>query len=87
MSAFSSRRTYFDDYEQVDIMGYDYKPRLEIKRVIFDNLDAVKISTALKSTNANILYYPKAVAPKVNPELLGLSKFFENSEVIIWKVN
>ena len=87
VSAFSSRRTYFDDYEQVDIMGYDYKPRLEIKRVIFDNLDAVKISTALKSTNANILYYPKAVAPKVNPELLGLSKFFENSEVIIWKVN
>ena len=86
VSALTSRRTYFDDYEQVDIMGYDYKSRLETKKIIFDNLDATKISEALKSTNASILYYPKVVAPKVNPELLGLSKFFENSEVIIWKI-
>ncbi|MDP3918072.1 MAG: hypothetical protein Q8Q30_02780 [Candidatus Woesebacteria bacterium] len=86
VSAFSSRRTYFDDYEQVDIMGYDYRPRLEIKSIIFDSEVPAKVSETLISTNANILYYPKAVAPKVNIESLGLVKFFENSEVIIWKI-
>lgn len=87
VSALSSRRTYFDDYEQVDIMGYDYRERLKVKEIIFNNEKIELVKSALNSTNADLLYYPKAVAPKVNPEELGLTKLFENSEVIIWKIN
>ena len=86
ISALSSRRTYFDDYEQVDIMGYDYRPRLKIKEVIFNSEKLEEVKTALKSTNANILYYPRIISPKLNPSDLGLSKLFENSEVEVWKI-
>ena len=86
ISALSSRRTYFDDYEQVDIMGYDFRPRLKIKEVIFNSEKLEEVKTALKSTNANILYYPRIISPKLNPSDLGLSKLFENSEVEVWKI-
>lgn len=87
VSALSSRRTYFDDYEQVDIMGYDYKERLKTKEIIFNSEKIEDVKQALKSTNANILYYPKDIKPKVDPEELGLTKIFENSNVEVWKTN
>ena len=87
VSAFSSRRTYFDDYEQVDIMGYDFKERLTTKKMIFENEDQNKIKEAIISTKADLLYFPKILSPKVNPEKLGLTKFFENQEIEVWKTN
>ena len=87
VSAFSSRRTYFDDYEQVDIMGYDGKSRLKTKGVIFENEGVDKVKDAFSLSNANILYFPKVLKPKVNPEKIGLTKFFENQEIEVWKAN
>ncbi len=87
VSAFSSRRTYFDDYEQVDIMGYDGKARLETKRIIFENERVDKVKDAFLLANANILYFPKVLKPKVDPEKIGLTKFFENQEIEVWKTN
>lgn len=86
VSAFSTRRTYFDDYEQVNIMGYDYRPRLKTKEIIFNSEKIEEVKLALKSTNANILYYPKAVAPKIDPKELELTKIYENPEVEIWEI-
>ncbi len=86
VSALTSRRTYFDDYEQVDIMGYEYRPRLEIKKTIFNSDKADVVKSAISSTNSNILYYPKEVAPKIDIKSLGLIKLFENSEVIVWRI-
>ena len=86
VSAFSSRRTYFDDYEQVDIMGYDYRPRLKTKEMIFNSEKIEEVKSALNSTNAKILYYPKAVSPKIDLKNLDLTKLFENSEIIVWKI-
>ncbi len=87
VSAFTERRTFMDDYEQADIMGYDYRPRYEIKKIIFESEDIDKVKTALSQTNANILYFPKAVRPMINPEVLGLTKVFENQTVEVWKIN
>ncbi len=87
VSAFTSRRTYMDDYEQVDIMGYDYKLRFETKKIIFESEDMEEVKTAIESTGSNILYFPKAVKPKLNPEDLGLTKLFENEEIEVWKIN
>lgn len=87
VSAFSSRRTYFDDYEQVDIMGYDGKARLETKRVIFENESVDKVKEAFSLSNANILYFPRVLKPKVDPNKIGLTKFFENQEIEVWKAN
>ena len=87
ISAFTSRRTYMDDYEQVDIMGYDYKPRYEVKRIIFESEDVNQVKNILSKTQVNILYFPKAESPKVDIKSLGLTKFFENEEIEVWKIN
>ena len=86
VSALTSRRTYFDDYEQVDIMGYDYKPRLKTKEIIFNSEKIEEVKEALKSTDADILYYPKAITPKIDIDSIGLNKIFENNEVLVWKL-
>ena len=86
VSAFSERRTYFDDYEQADIMGYDYKERLEIKKTIFESSKINDVATAISKTNANLMYFPVILSPKVNLEALHLTKIFENKEIEIWKI-
>lgn len=87
VSAFSARRTYFDDYEQVDIMGYDYKPRLKSKELIFNEKDTNKVKEALLSTNVDLIYFPKDLKPQVKLDEIGLTLFYENSNVEVWKVN
>lgn len=87
VSALSARRTYFDDYEQADIMGYNWRPRLETKKTVFENKDLTTVSEAFKETNANILYYPKSVKPIIEPSAYGLNLIFENEDVEVWKTN
>jgi hypothetical protein len=86
VSAFTSRRTYMDDYEQADIMGYDYRSRLEIKKTIFESEKEDEVKIAIGKTNANLIYFPKPLAPKVNLESLNLTKLFDNQEVEVWKI-
>lgn len=87
VSAFSARRTYFDDYEQADIMGYNGKPRLATKQTIFGSTNEMEVKQAIAETKADILYYPKAEAPKIDPKTVGLTLLFENAQVLIWKIN
>jgi hypothetical protein len=87
VSAFSARRSYFDDYEQVDIMGYDYRSRLAVKQTIFKNPDVNLVKEKLKETKAQILYFPKILHPLVDLTKTGLIKVYENSEVEVWKIS
>lgn len=87
VSALTSRRMYMDDYEQNDIMGYDYRPRFEIKKTIFESEKVDEVKSAIGKTNANLIYFPKAVAPKIDLKSLNLTKLFENGEIEIWKAN
>lgn len=87
VSALASRRTYFDDYEQVDIMGYDFRPRFETKRIIFESEMFFEISEVLVSTNADLLYFPKLLRPKADLNQTGATLIFENEETEVWKIN
>lgn len=87
ISAFSERRTYFEDYEQADIMGYEWRKRDSIKKTVFESSDANSVKEAFEKSGSDILYYPKLVGPKTSPEKYGLSKIFENGEVEVWKSN
>ncbi len=87
VSAFSARRAYFDDYEQVDIMGYGYKPRLKTKELIFNEKNTNKVKEALLSTNADLIYFPKDLRPQVELDKIGLTLFYENSNVEVWRIN
>lgn len=85
LAAFSDRRTFMDDYEQVDIMGYNWKPRLDIKTTVFSDKNINEVKSAFEKSSANILYYPKAMKPVVDPSKIGLKLIFENEDVEIWK--
>lgn len=87
VSAISSRTTYMDDYEQLDIMGYEYTERLNTKKLIFENLDEEKIKQEVIKTGADIVYFPKILSPKINLSTIGLSKIFSNQETEVWKTN
>ena len=87
VAAFSSRRTFFDDYEQVDIMGYDFKERLEAKNKIFNSESAEVVKNEITSTRVDLVYFPKPLSPKVDLKSIGLIKLFENPEIEVWKVN
>ena len=68
-------------------MGYDYRIRLEIKKIIFESKDLDEVSKSLSSTNTNLLYFPKALRPKIDLQNIGLTLFFENQEIEVWKIN
>lgn len=87
VAAFSSRRTYFEDYEQADIMGYSWRERDTIKKTIFEGSEIQTVQKAFESTHANIIYYPKELKPTVAPEEYGLNKIFENDAAEVWKLN
>ena len=87
VSAFSGRRTYFEDYEQADIMGYKWRERNSVKKIIFENSDQANVQKTFGQTHANIVYYPKKLTPAVSPETYGLSKIFENDEAEVWRLN
>ena len=87
IAAFSGRRTYMDDYEQNDIMGYDYRKRLATKQKIFEGSDPNLFVQYLKSTKANLVYFPEILKPKINLATIGLTKIYSNSNAEVWKVN
>ena len=84
VAALSNHHTYFDDYEQVDIMGYDFESRRLTKEIIFNSENNLEVESALQSASPDIIYYPKVLAPKVSPEIFGFIKLYENDSVEIW---
>ncbi|MCX6704788.1 MAG: hypothetical protein NT162_00405 [Candidatus Woesebacteria bacterium] len=85
VAAFSDRRTYLDDHEQVDIMGYEWRQRLAIKEGIFKEKDPNIFLKKFDETKSQILYFPKAYRPLVDLTKTEFTKIYENSEVEIWK--
>jgi hypothetical protein len=87
VSAFSERRTYFDDHEQVDIMGYDWKERLALKDDLFKEKDPNIFKSEIDKTGAEILYFPESFRPVVNLEKAGLTGIYKNQGAEVWKIN
>jgi hypothetical protein len=85
VAAISGRREYFADKEQVDIMGYDYKSRQDTKNKIFSSTDSMEVKGLIAETGTNFVYYPKALAPKVDLGKIGLTQILDNQEVSIWR--
>lgn len=87
VSAFSGRRTFLADTEQVDIMGYDLQNRIKVQQKIFQETDPLSFTNLLKENRIDYLYFPKLSKPLVNLKKTTLSKIYENNIVEIWKVN
>lgn len=85
VAAFSSRRTYLSDTEQVDIMGYNLEERLKFQGNIFkESPDGLE--QKLKEKKINYIYFPIAVKPEADLNKTSLKRVFSNSEIEIWQI-
>lgn len=84
VSAFSAKRTYLADTEQVDIMGYDFKERLAFQEKIFSEPSALTVAKQMKEKGLTILYFPKALAPKAEFDEKYFERIIENRRVEVW---
>lgn len=85
VSALSERRTYFADYEQVDIMGYNYQDRLTFEQEIFDETSSTKAAEKLRDKDIGYLYFPKYLVPKF-PAENNFELVYQNNGAQVWKV-
>lgn len=86
ISALSGKSVYLSDSEQLDIMGYDFKKRLDFSKNVFLEIDPSAFSKQLRETGINYLYFPLPLSPKVILTQTNLQKVFSNTLVEIWEI-
>lgn len=86
VSAFSGKRTYLSDIEQVDVMGYNYQERLAFQEKIFLEPSAITLAKELKEKGITLLYFPQVLKPKTDFNGKYFERIVENRKVEIWKV-
>jgi hypothetical protein len=87
VSALSGKNEFLADLVNQEILGVDYKGRLQLTRDILAQREPELISKMLKENNIRYIYAPKVFHFQPNPEEYNLTNIFENSEVDIFKVN
>lgn len=87
IAAFTEKLSYVSDYEQLDIMGYSYQGRIALQQKLFLTHNTSEFMNILHTTNANYIYFPKILAPKVDLNQTTLKKIFSNNTIEIWKIN
>jgi hypothetical protein len=87
VSAFTNRRVFVADLEQLDIMGYKFKDRENIQKEIFSQGSPQVFKNMVTKNGINLIYFPKDAKPKIQLEQADLKQIFTNNEVEIWKVN
>lgn len=83
VSGFSGQSAFLEDTINLEILGVDYKGRLNTVK------DFMKIKSQskkiLKENNITYVYIPKLFNFQVDEEIMGIKTIFENDEVKIYK--
>jgi hypothetical protein len=90
VSAIASRRTYFANEGQVDILGIPVDERRNEVVKFFSTQDIIYQKEFLKNNKIDYIYLFKPEIPakftaKFNSKQLGVHKLYENNEVIIYR--
>lgn len=87
VSAISSRRTFLANENQVDILGIDFSQRHKDIQKYFGGKDPDFNKEFLATNGINYVYiYKKNMEDLLDLDALNLTKYYENGEVIIYKV-
>lgn len=86
VSAVTGRREYLADIEQVDIMGYDFKSRLNAQEGLFNETNPQTFEKEVRSMKVNYLYFPLLQKPKVDLTKTAFQKVFQNESAELWKI-
>lgn len=83
IAAYSNHPAFIEDTVNLDILGVDYKGRLNVQRDVFK--DRFRVAELLKQNNISYLYVIKSVGFEEDEGAMGIKKIFENDEVKIFK--
>jgi len=72
VAAFSERKTFFSDFEQMDIMGYDINKRRKTVEEILTSPNTTSFKNLLIENKIDYIYIPKELKDEVkNPRPKG----------------
>ncbi len=86
ISAISGKPEFVADTENLEILGIDYKGRIQAQKDIFDFKEPAVVKNILKQEKISYLYIPKATEINPSEEKFGIKKIFDNDEVTIYKI-
>lgn len=86
VGAFSGKSEYIADTVNLEILGVDYKGRLQAQKDIFSMREPEVLKKILSTGKIKYIYTPKLSGFNPDQEKMGVKKIFENDEVTIFKV-
>lgn len=84
VSAFSGKPVFFEDTVNLEILGIDYKGRLNMVRDFMKIKD--RSQKILKTHNIEYVYLPKLFNFQVDEGSMGVKTIFENDEAKVYRV-
>ncbi|MBI2596199.1 hypothetical protein HYW46_05710 [Candidatus Daviesbacteria bacterium] len=84
VAAFSNHSTFLEDTINLEILGVDYKGRLNLERDFINIKEQDK--EILRQNNISYVYVLKAQNFNEDEGVMGIKKIFENEEVKLFKV-
>ncbi|OGE46354.1 hypothetical protein A3B39_00015 [Candidatus Daviesbacteria bacterium RIFCSPLOWO2_01_FULL_37_10] len=85
LSALTGKSEYVADTVNLNILGIDYKGRLQVQKDIYSFKEPEMIKKFLKENNIKYIYLPR-ITNTAADETFGMRKIFENEEVILYSV-
>lgn len=86
VSAYSKMTTYVDDYMNLDISGYDWKPRIESAKKFFNSEDPIWARGFLLNNQIDYIYLTSSQRIKLTEEQIYIKKIYEKNGILIFKV-
>jgi len=86
VSAYSGKISFLEDEVNLDITGYDWKQRRALVEEFFAQSCNCTKNSFLTTNNISYLYLVKGQNPAFESGKPGLTKLFDNKEVVILKV-
>lgn len=93
VSAFSKKTVFIEDEVNLDITGFNWRTRRDDAKTLFDALDINWARDFLEKNEIDYLYLVPSQTPvfdqkfRLGEEQLGITNIFENSEIVIYRVN
>lgn len=85
--ALTGKEEYIADAVNLEILGVDYKGRLQAQRDVFSFKEPDIVKKNITSGNIKYLYLLKVYKISVDADRFGLKKVFDNSEVEIYQTD
>lgn len=87
VAAFSKHLTFLEDEVNLDITGYDWRQRQDLVSAWYKESNQNVARKFLLDNNIRYIYWVKPQRALLGDKQLGLTSIFENSSVIIYRVN